>query len=125
MTNYIRQNLQPGETVDYMGHVSWVFALRQAAVVFACSIPLFNTRPRAGRRCTPLTGGHSVAAISLDDRSDQDPVTRIEHPLRAISEDHCDLLREKSVLVGARHQSANWTLTNQIPRRVIVVQSLE
>ena len=35
MTNYIRQNLQPGETVDYVGHVSWVFALRWAAVVFA------------------------------------------------------------------------------------------
>jgi hypothetical protein len=46
MTNYIRQNLQPGETVDYMGHVSWVFALRSAAVVFACSIPVFTTKAK-------------------------------------------------------------------------------
>ena len=50
MTNYIRQNLQPGETVDYMGYVSWVFALRRAAIVFACSIPLLiaQAKPFAG-----------------------------------------------------------------------------
>jgi hypothetical protein len=59
MTNYIRQNLQPGETVDYMGHVSWVFALRPAAILFACSIPLFLTEAK------PFAGLLLLIAITL------------------------------------------------------------
>jgi hypothetical protein len=46
MTNYIEQNLQPGETIDYRGHVSWVFALHRAAIVFVCSIPVFATEAK-------------------------------------------------------------------------------
>jgi uncharacterized membrane protein YdbT with pleckstrin-like domain len=40
---YVQQNLQPGETIDYIGHVSWVFALRRAAIVLPSSILLFAT----------------------------------------------------------------------------------
>jgi Bacterial PH domain/Protein of unknown function (DUF2510) len=46
MTSYIEQNLQPGETIDYRGYVSWVFALHRAAITFACSIPLFATEAK-------------------------------------------------------------------------------
>jgi hypothetical protein len=40
---YVQQNLQPGETIDYIGHVSWVFALHRAAIVLPASILLFAT----------------------------------------------------------------------------------
>jgi hypothetical protein len=62
MSNYVRQNLQPGETVDYMGHVSWAFALRHAEIVFACSLPFFATEAKAFAALLLLIA--SILAIS-------------------------------------------------------------
>ena len=60
-----------------------------------------------------------------DGGSDKYLVTWIEHLLGAVSERHSDLRRKKSVLVEAWHQSADRTLTNQIPCRGVFVQCLK
>jgi hypothetical protein len=44
---YVDRNLQPGETVDYVDHVSWVFALREAVALSAIAVfmAFLATRP--------------------------------------------------------------------------------